>query len=799
MIYKCVNTKKQVNLMIEDNNVLNQYKEAKRIIRRAMDEHQLVIFVGAGASIASGMPSWGQAIKIIADKLFLKDDQLDYLRIPQYYFNSRGKKEYTQLMHNIFRHGDYLLKHKIHDKIMEFNVSTIITTNYDHLIEQAAEDNSQILYVVSKDSDLPYRRGGKELIKMHGDFENDNFVLKEDDYLSYSRNFKLIENYVKALIGTKVVLFIGYSFSDPDLKLIFSWVKDILGGDFQRAYLIESGKSYDVNEAEYFKNFGINLLYSSIQLQSQYSADNLTNNLFLMLEWLLVSDENDKLTMLYNELKPFISMKYASKKYVETALAKAGILSGNGRISLPFIEDKEDTSFIFKALAYEQWVKFDKKIILSNDLLEQGYREEENNKRVAEYLKDFKPEKTKHEKIRQILSVLCKSNLQYIQIHFSTEKYLLAERKGAIIPLKRTCSPEWMNYVDTFDFAALERIAENNYFHITNNEPDLFMEQGYIQFILGNYLSAYHCYKSAKSIYYKRQEYIKFFVAEFSRYILGEMITNPNGVFYEISKDMELVEGELKTIDLDKLFNTLPDLGKSNNVLKDMYTFNVAYTLFQQAYKSSEKVQEEANTSYLMFSGTTAFKSMHEDMLDYYKYISLNMLPVNNYMEHVNIFHIYFDSIVNSVMSTIDVSYIGNNNTVTNVHANQLEQFDVMISLKFIKVNELERLLNRFSNILRLSSEALKYLETVIKNCNKKKIANNFPDDDIFLKCIVILRHCNLSVSLVETVFYKLNELITLINRRQYVNNVIGFIKNSDKQKFLFGVEINLVSEFLQI
>ena len=78
--------------MIEDNNVLNQYKEAKRIIRRAMDEHQLVIFVGAGASIASGMPSWGQAIKIIADKLFLKDDQLDYLRIPQYYFNSRGKK-----------------------------------------------------------------------------------------------------------------------------------------------------------------------------------------------------------------------------------------------------------------------------------------------------------------------------------------------------------------------------------------------------------------------------------------------------------------------------------------------------------------------------------------------------------------------------------------------------------------------------------------------------------------------------------------------------------------------------------
>jgi len=42
--------------MVNDDNILNQYKESKRIIRQAMDEHQLVLFVGAGASIASGMP-----------------------------------------------------------------------------------------------------------------------------------------------------------------------------------------------------------------------------------------------------------------------------------------------------------------------------------------------------------------------------------------------------------------------------------------------------------------------------------------------------------------------------------------------------------------------------------------------------------------------------------------------------------------------------------------------------------------------------------------------------------------------
>ena len=38
------------------------YNEAKRIINDAMDNEQLVLFVGAGASVDSGMPLWGNAI-----------------------------------------------------------------------------------------------------------------------------------------------------------------------------------------------------------------------------------------------------------------------------------------------------------------------------------------------------------------------------------------------------------------------------------------------------------------------------------------------------------------------------------------------------------------------------------------------------------------------------------------------------------------------------------------------------------------------------------------------------------------
>jgi len=159
-----------------------KYKETKRLLRKAMQERQLVLFVGAGASADSGMPLWKTAINQIAEKLNLdKDRNRDSLIIPQYYYNARGRKEYTQLMREIFHYDDKLYPGVIHKAIMRFDAETIITTNYDHLIEQAAEENGEFLQVVSQDLDLPYRKAGKELIKMHGDFEHDNFVLKEDD------------------------------------------------------------------------------------------------------------------------------------------------------------------------------------------------------------------------------------------------------------------------------------------------------------------------------------------------------------------------------------------------------------------------------------------------------------------------------------------------------------------------------------------------------------------------------------------------------------------------------------------
>lgn len=143
-----------------------------------MAEHKLVLFVGSGTSLDAGMPSWSSAVAQIAQKLQIQVNDADMLKIPQYYYNMHRKHEYTVLMRNIFKYGVPLHPGKVHKLIFRFDAYTIITTNYDHLLEQAAEESGKILHVVAKDAELPYAKG-KKIIKMHGDFEHENFKVVE--------------------------------------------------------------------------------------------------------------------------------------------------------------------------------------------------------------------------------------------------------------------------------------------------------------------------------------------------------------------------------------------------------------------------------------------------------------------------------------------------------------------------------------------------------------------------------------------------------------------------------------------
>lgn len=228
-------------------------------IKNINKNNKLVIFVGAGVSKNSGVCSWWELVKEIADrinenkckscdiknlvctecgknvemcsvdnyncKLKYNFSSDDFLIIPQHYFESLGddKSEYYQLLREQFCKP--IKSNIIDDIIVSLNPEHIITTNYDHLLEDTKVPNISKYTIIKSDHDILEKNGRNYIIKMHGDVDDlQNIVLKEDDYLKYSQNHILIESYIKALLIDKTFLFVGYSLSDNNLKLVMSYI-----------------------------------------------------------------------------------------------------------------------------------------------------------------------------------------------------------------------------------------------------------------------------------------------------------------------------------------------------------------------------------------------------------------------------------------------------------------------------------------------------------------------------------------------------------------------------------------------
>ena len=205
-----------------------------RFLAEELEKGKLVVFVGAGVSKNSGLPEWKELIKDYADyKGIDKFTSKQFLTIPEEVFERYGSLKYYEIAEKRFS-GKYF-PNSIHRILDEMDLTYIITTNYDTLIE----DQIKNLQIVSKDEDLPYTNSNRMLIKMHGDFKNKNIVLKKSDYDNYEKNFPLISTLIKGLFTTNTVLFIGYSYNDTNVQQIMNWIKDILKEETRKAFLVE--------------------------------------------------------------------------------------------------------------------------------------------------------------------------------------------------------------------------------------------------------------------------------------------------------------------------------------------------------------------------------------------------------------------------------------------------------------------------------------------------------------------------------------------------------------------------------
>ncbi|GAA7596380.1 hypothetical protein HpMMM16_03140 [Helicobacter pylori] len=241
-----------------------QYKEFIKTsidnIRKAHNENYLSIFAGAGISAESKLPKWGDLINELQKCLYgdTKKNE-DYLVLAEKFYNQFGESFYYQTLKSLIPNS--AKRNDLHLEIVKLNIKNLITTNWDNLFEQAINEEGRFFNIIKSDKDIGGSTGFAKFIKMHGSLDENNIVFKEQDYLEYSNIFPLIENYIKGVFSTDVVILFGYSLSDQNVKQIISWVNSH-SKSVKPIYFIKTAKEFDRIEFEFYKNKNIHILYT---------------------------------------------------------------------------------------------------------------------------------------------------------------------------------------------------------------------------------------------------------------------------------------------------------------------------------------------------------------------------------------------------------------------------------------------------------------------------------------------------------------------------------------------------------
>lgn len=295
-------------------NYLNFSDTHLKAIFDANKNGKLAFFIGAGFSKFCEsefvkIPNWAELILELKKDLNL-DNENDFLKIAQMYYLEFGEYQYTKKIKSVFPND--MEPSKFHELLLNLYPKCIITTNWDDLLEKSVKKQSLIYDVIKSDSDLVRSVVDRKIIKMHGDFDQHNFVFKEDDYLKYNYNFPLIENYIKGIFTTHTIVFLGYSYSDIDLKMILKWIDNSSKVSPPR-YLL-SNKTSSAQE-KYLLNHNIFVLsptekLSYKELYSKFFKDlNLYSSTEGLIKRILNKSENNEI-LVEKDLVKIINEKF---------------------------------------------------------------------------------------------------------------------------------------------------------------------------------------------------------------------------------------------------------------------------------------------------------------------------------------------------------------------------------------------------------------------------------------------------------------------------------------------------------
>jgi len=242
----------------------------------AFRRNQVVVYVGAGASISAGLPSWDGLLNICLDEV-RKRTNVDQRTI------DRLKKE-----RNLFMAAEWLKRcgnelnikqilatyfenHSCVPSIVHHGVSRlafrlVLTTNFDTLLEASCNPTYKMpIHTYQQTSAILSEivNGRPAIIKIHGSVHDaSTLVFTQSDVRALMYQSKTFNECLKTLLLTQKFFFIGSSLRDPDVIRLLDEVDYLSNGQHGPHFAILLGDECDKNYSDYlFENYKIKVFW----------------------------------------------------------------------------------------------------------------------------------------------------------------------------------------------------------------------------------------------------------------------------------------------------------------------------------------------------------------------------------------------------------------------------------------------------------------------------------------------------------------------------------------------------------
>ena len=508
-------------------------------IQRASRENRLVIFVGAGVSMNSSVPSWNQLTNRMKAELPNEfSEETDALKIAQIYKDSRGHKEYMDKVKDILLYNK-AVSNPLHKSILALNPCHIITTNYDDLIEQELSKDFLQYHIIREDKDIPQMTYPNTLVKMHGDYVTDNIVLTEDDYYNYKENFPLTRAFVLSLFASKLILFVGFSFADLNLKFIFNELKNILSDKMQRPYLLSCDEPSYATKL-YFVKKGVNIVYIS-----EADVDLLNDGKYQSKDLSGIGLHTDKLL-------------YAIKNYSAIPQDNLALYLYN-RI-VPYMSEMrsfgDGLQYFFPKMRLH-WNAHSSGLQTFTDYFKQLAKDLATNEAKRKFLRE-----------NPAINLRTLMKLAYYNYLFEIDGLTILDAK--LIENIKEFKASTLDYIHQFDSAKVNQIVKKlRVRRLTYTIEDL--ELPYTLYTLGDAYSAYKLYGDLLTEYWNKKKYILYFICRHNMWAIRYCLCNQlwHNDKYDEGKEIELAS----STNLDTILAKLPIESEVKMILQDMISY----------------------------------------------------------------------------------------------------------------------------------------------------------------------------------------------------------------------------------